>query len=174
MGAAGGEPQGAQARGPAAEAVSPLYLVSVLGFMLVIPLVSVGLARLRAPFPLGGLAATWFIFWGVGARLGTAGLKQILEPAFTARQIFQLAGDEAGVVVRELGFANLCLALPALLQLWIPAWRTPTALAGGLYFALAGLMHVAKRPASANEWLALLSDLWMGAIAAWAVLANPP
>lgn len=40
------------------------------------------------------------------------------------------------------------------------------AFAGRLYFGIAGAMHVTKRPATPNEWVALVSDLFIFAIVA--------
>jgi hypothetical protein len=35
---------------------------------------------------------------------------------------------------------------------------------GGLYFGIAGAMHVVKRRATPNEWVALVSDLSIFAV----------
>lgn len=43
---------------------------------------------------------------------------------------------------------------------FVPSWRTCAAFTGGLYFGIAGLMHLIKRPATPNEWIALVSD-WL-------------
>jgi hypothetical protein len=139
-----------------------LYLISVCLFMLLLPAgcIFFEAATHRAVFgwPLTG---KWFLFWAVGARLFIAGLRQVTKPAFTAKEIFHITGDESFPVIRELGFANCCIGLINLLSLFYPDWRVPAAIAGGLYFGLAGLMHVFKRPASRNELIALVSDLFI-------------
>ena len=35
------------------------------------------------------------------------------------------------------------------------------AIVGGLYFGMAGIQHIYKKPASANETIALFSDLFI-------------
>jgi hypothetical protein len=139
------------------------YLATVVGLMLFLPSVSILLARVAfasqaATFDLVG---EWFLFWGVGVRLATAGLRQSLNPEFTAREIFHLSHSDSHVVVRELGFANICMGLAAAASLFLPSWRMCAAFVGGLYFGIAGLMHVTKKPATPNEWLALASDLFI-------------
>ena len=47
------------------------------------------------------LVGRWFVFWAVGVRLSLAGLRQFLQPAFTARQIiFHTLGNAFSVVTR--------------------------------------------------------------------------
>jgi len=138
-----------------------LYLISVLLFMLVLPVVSttidLEIHGLLLNWPLAG---KWLIFWAIGVRLFIAGIRQATKPAFTAQQIFRISGSESFPVIRELGFANICMGLIAMLSLFQPAWRMPAAASGGLYFGLAGLLHVFKKPESRNEFIALISDLY--------------
>ena len=68
------------------------------------------------------LTGRWFAVWGVGVRLGPAGLRQIVQPRFTARNIFQMTNDEALPLVRELGVANVGTALVALLSIVAPSF----------------------------------------------------
>ena len=95
--------------------MSPGYLVTVVASIVVLPLVSIAISR----FGLGSredgwdLVFRWFVFWGVGVRLFVAGVRQVAQPSFTAREIFHLASPDAEVIVRELGFANLCFGLAA-------------------------------------------------------------
>ena len=153
------------------EPVSAGYLATVLALMLILPLVSIALARAAQAPPDGWtLVGSWFLFLAVGVRLLTAGARQVIQPSFTAREIFHLESRDAQVIVRELGFANLCMGLAGIVSLFVPAWRPCAACTGGLYFAIAGLMHVFKRPATPNEWIALLSDLWISAVLlAWSL-----
>jgi hypothetical protein len=142
--------------------VSPGYLATVLVLMGVLPLVSTAVEWASAASGARwDVAFRWFVFWGVGIRLLLAGARQALQPSFTAREIFHLASADAEVVVRELGFANLCLGLAAAISGFVPGWRMGAAFAGGLYFGIAGVMHVTKRPATPNEWVALVSDLFI-------------
>lgn len=49
----------------------------------------------------------WFVFWGVGARLFLAGLRQMIQPEYTAKTLLGIHDPESLIVVRELGFATL-------------------------------------------------------------------
>ncbi len=60
----------------------------------------------------------------------------------------------------------ICLGLAAAISGFAPSWRVGAAFAGGLYFGIAGAMHVVKRPATPNEWIALVSDLFIFAVVA--------
>jgi hypothetical protein len=139
------------------------YLATVVGLMLILPSASIAAARFvfASQATLWDLIGEWFLFWGVGVRLATAGLRQSLNPEFTAREIFHLSHPDSHVVVRELGFANVCMGLGAAVSLFVPSWRMCAAFVGGLYFGIAGLMHVIKKPATPNERLALASDLFI-------------
>lgn len=99
-------------------------------------------------------------------RLFTAGLRQVAKPAFTAEVIFHATSADSHVVVRELGIANLCIGALGIASLWLPGWRPEAAFVGLLFFGAAGVLHAIKRPAGGNEWVAMLSDLWVAAIAA--------
>ena len=103
--------------------------------------------------------ARWFIFSAVGLRLFLAGIKQTTDPAFTAKEIFHISGTESHPVVRELGFANLCFGLLGIASLFKPEWRTASAFASGLYYGMAGLLHLIKKPAGTNEKFALVTDV---------------
>jgi hypothetical protein len=152
--------------------INKTYLATVLALTLVLPAASVALARLAFASPLGlwDLVGEWFLFWALGVRQLLAGLRQASKPEFTAREIFRLASRDGDPIVRELGFANLCMGLAAVVSLWMPAWRMCAAFASGSYFGLAGVMHAIKGSASVNERLALVSDLFIfGVMAAWFV-----
>ncbi|RKR80717.1 hypothetical protein BDD43_0849 [Mucilaginibacter gracilis] len=139
-----------------------LYLISVSLFMLVLPVSCITYQCHNGALSLSwGLIGKWFLFWSVGVRLFTAGLKQTIQPEFTAREIFHFRSSESFVVIRELGFANISIGLIGILSLFNAQWATPAAIAGGLYFGLAGIMHIFKRPDSRNEILAMISDLFI-------------
>lgn len=149
-----------------------LYLTVVLLTMLVLPILSAGIAyyhdktfsNVDLPQALRWLAVTWLVFWGIGIRLVAAGLRQILKPAFTAQTIFKLGTTESHVVIRELGFANLTLGLMASASLFFDTWRLPAACMGIFFYGAAGIQHVFKRPAGPNEWIALVSDLYISIV----------
>lgn len=136
-------------------------------YVIVVSLLTVGLPfagfaveHLITQAPLNfPLFAKWFIFSAVGIRLVLAGLRQVLLPGFTAKEIFGMQTEEAFPIVRELGFANLCFGLVGILSCWKPEWRMVSAFASGIYFGLAGLLHLVRKPANGNEQFALWTDL---------------
>lgn len=145
------------------------YLISLLLTTVVIPTAGPLAEHIAGGAVLSlALFSKWFIFSAGGLRLLIAGLKQAIDPAFTASGIFHLTGKETLPIVRELGFANICLGLLGACSLFVAPWRTGSALASGLYFSLAAALHVIRKPDHANERLALWSDilitigLWTG------------
>jgi hypothetical protein len=143
------------------ESMSIGYTGTVFALMFALPVASILVecgGRWESTAVWGAMLR-WFVFWAIGLRLFSAGVRQVLQPSFTAREIFRLESADANVIVRELGFANVCLGLTGLVAGFCPSWRFPAAFVGGLYFGLAGVMHAWKRPSSPNEWIALVSDL---------------
>ncbi len=142
------------------------YLIIILTLMLILPLISIGIdaAFFAETDGLLALMGKWFVFWGLGIRLALAGVMQIRNPGYTVQKIFGIDSPESHHFVRELGFATLSMGLLAILSLLIPELRLGGAIAGGLYMALAGIYHAIKRPATSNEWVAMLTDLMIAAI----------
>jgi hypothetical protein len=138
-----------------------MYLAAVILLMLVLPAVSVALEALRTPggADLMALIGKWFTFWAVGARLFLAGVTQSLRPKFTAQSIFDIKDQGALAIVREVGFGNLAIGALGLASLIKPHWVAPAAIAGGLYYGLAGLGHLFRPNRSFKEQTALVSDL---------------
>lgn len=97
-----------------------LYLINVVATMLILPLACIiaeaAVKTTQVSWPLIG---KYFIFWAIGVRLLIAGFKQSLQPGFTSAQIFNIRNSEESLsVVRELGFANICLGLAGILSLF--------------------------------------------------------
>ncbi|UDQ87423.1 hypothetical protein LJE71_14010 [Xanthobacter autotrophicus] len=147
-----------------------MYLAAILVLMLIAPLASILVEALVAGGPLAGLVLKWFVFWGIGARLGLAGLKQVTQPAFTAETIFEIADPKAQVIVQELGFANLAFGLMGLLSLAFPAFLVPAAVGGGLFYLLAGVKHALREGKTRTETIAMVSDLGIVAVLAGAAV----
>jgi hypothetical protein len=143
-----------------------MYYAVVLLLMLIFPLASIGLETLvfHGPLVLPLVVAKWFVFWAVGVRLFTAGLRQAIDPDFTATQIFAFKTSEPVMIIRELGFANIALGTAALLSMLNPAWLIPAAIAGCLFYGLAGFNHLVKSHRNPTENLALFSDLFVFSI----------
>lgn len=138
-----------------------LYEWSIILFFIVVPLGAIGAEILLFgfSFSLSELALKWFVFSGIGLRLGGAGIKQVFQPQFTAKEIFKVEDRGALPLVRELGLANICFSVIAITSLFVPSFRIPASVAGGLYFGFAGLLHVTKPKESSEEVFAMVSDL---------------
>jgi len=142
--------------------ISRGYLGSLLLLMLILPAVSVWVDYVPYPgTPFMMLIGKWFVFWAVGVRLFAAGLRQAAKPLFTLRDIFHVQDPSGQVVVRELGFANICFGLLGILSLFIPGWRPAAAFTGGLYMGIAGVYHIIKKPETPNEVVAMVSDIYI-------------
>lgn len=144
-----------------------MYFLVIALFMLILPLASIAaeFAWLHSSSDLVALTGKWFAFWGVGMRLGIAGVRQAFNPAFTAQDIFEIDDARVYPIVRELGFANLALGLLGLFAL-LPNWTPPAALAGGVFFALAGWKHVAAKDRNMTRTVAMVSDLFIALVLA--------
>jgi hypothetical protein len=137
-----------------------MYLAAIILLMLALPLASAAIeATIFVVADPMLLIGKWFTFWAVGARLFLAGMSQVIRPQFTSEGILGIKDQAAHVIVREVGFGNLAIGTLGLLSLYLPAFVIPAAVAGGVFYGLAGLGHAARPDKSAKEWAALVSDL---------------
>jgi hypothetical protein len=137
-----------------------MYYAIVIALMFVLPLCSIAFGVWHTGASVSAaLMAKWFVFWSVGWRLFLAGARQILQPAYTAKVILGLKGDDSLLLVRELGFANLALGITGIASLFVPSWQLAVALAGGVFYGLAGVNHVLQQHRGRLENVAMLSDL---------------
>ncbi|WP_262028938.1 DUF6790 family protein [Microvirga sp. Mcv34] len=149
-----------------------MYLGMITLTMLLLPLLSIGGEYALAPdADLAFLIGKWFVFWAMGVRLMLAGLRQILDPAFTAETIFKIKDPDARKVVVELGFGNVAIALLGLLSVYRTDWVTPAAIVGAVFYGLAGLQHVRNRARTGLENIAMASDLFIAAVAIFYLIA---
>ena len=147
-----------------------MYLAMVLLLMIVLPVGSIAVDWLAGPAHLVPLIGKWFVFWAVGMRLAAAGIKQVADPAFTASRIFGIADPASHVIVRELGFGNLSIGLLGLLTLLLPTWIEPAALAGGVFYGLAGAQHLVQGRRNTKEMsrcLPTFSLSWCWPVTSW-------
>jgi hypothetical protein len=150
-----------------------VYIAVVAFTMLLAPVASIIVEHVWNPAePIVFLVGRWFVFWGVGVRLGLAGLRQTFQPAFTAREIFHMQGDEALPLVRELGVANIATGIVGLLSLALPSFILPVAISAGVFYGVAGARHVVEKGRSLNETIAMASDLFLFAVLAVFVAAS--
>ena len=142
------------------------YFIIVTALTFIIPAIGFIIEHFASDIALTfELFCKWFIFSAVGLRLFLAGIRQVTKPEFTAKQIFHIDNPDSLPIVRELGFANLCFGLVGLISFFKADWRVVSAFASGLYYGLAGLLHLIKKPAGANEKFALWTDLIIFCIA---------
>ena len=145
-----------------------MYYAVVLLLMLIFPLGSIfaELHIFQSQTDILFLVGKWFVFWAVGIRLLTAGLRQILQPEFTAKEIFGLQHAESTQIVQELGFSNLCVGVLGAITIFNPAWIMPAVITGGLFFGMAGIRHVMSKERGGHEIVAMVSDLGIALIMA--------
>jgi len=131
--------------------------------MLVLPVISIIIDNraFNQDSTLLFLIGKWFVFWAIGLRLLIAGFKQVFNPSFTLEKIFHIESKESQVIVRELGFANICTGLLATTSLLFEQFRLSAAIVVGLYLGLAGIYHIIKKPVSTNEVIAMVSDIFI-------------
>ena len=144
-----------------------MYRLVTLVLMFVAPLASTALELMWWPSTGSGAAAVvgrWFVFWAVGWRLLLAGVRQIVQPRFTAREIFSIESDDVLPLVTELGVANLAAGVVGILAFWRPDFVMPVALYGAIFYAVAGLRHMREHDRSINETWAMVSDLFVAAV----------
>jgi hypothetical protein len=141
-----------------------MYFLLVTLVVLVFPLLSIALEWTASgnSQPLVDLVARWFVFWGVGIRLFLAGMIQITKPTFTAQKILNVNSEEALILVKELGIGNLAIASVGLASIFVNAWVLGAALAGGIFYLLAGINHVLQAERNAKENYAMATDLFLG------------
>jgi len=150
-----------------------MQLAFVVLLMGVLPIGSILIEWLFVPNhpDLWVLIGKWFVFWAVGCRLLTAGLKQMTDPSYTAETIFRIADKSAQKIVTELGFANVSMGTLAVLSIANSAWVTPAAIVGFLFYALAGGKHVLNSERTQPENVALWSDLFIAVVLAGYLVA---
>jgi hypothetical protein len=141
-----------------------MYLAIVVLTMLVLPVGDVVWEHAHGVAGWLALAGKWFVFWGAGIRLAAAGVRQWLQPGFTAKEIFGLKTDEALPLVRELGIGNVAIGAVGCASLWVPSLTPAVALVAAIAFGGWGLGHLRSEAQSRNELVAMVSDLWLAGV----------
>jgi len=151
-----------------------MYFASVVLFLLVCPVASVAIeaGRLHESFASVALIGRWWTFWAVGVRLFVAGIRQVVQPRFTAEEIFGIRDANALPIVREIGFGNLAVGTLGIFSVVRPGWVVPAAMVGGLYYGLAGFVHLPGKNRNAKEYTALVSDWFVAGVLGWFVLRS--
>jgi hypothetical protein len=141
-----------------------MYLLVVGLTMLVLPLGSIAVEAGLGQTDWLWLIGKWFVFWGVGVRLLLAGLRQYFQPAFTSRDIMRIETPDAFVLVRELGGANVASGIVGIASLALPTFVLPSAVAAGLFYAVAAVEHAKSRHRESNENIAMISDTFIAVV----------
>jgi hypothetical protein len=151
-----------------------MYFIIVILFLFVFPLVSVAIETFRFNETLTNLVliGRWWTFWAVGVRLFLAGIRQVVQPRFTAEEIFAIPDPSALPIIREIGFANLSMGTLGICSIFRSEWVIPAAIVGSLYYGFAGLGHLPQKNKNAKEYTAMVSDWFAAGILAWFVLRN--
>ena len=138
-----------------------MYRSAIIVLMGVLPVASIAidfLAR-HGDADLRLLIGKWFVFWAVGVRLILAGARQLTGPSFAAETIFGVRDKAALPIVQELGMGNLSIGLLGALALVHAGWIVPAAIAGTLFYGLAGINHLLRSGRNAHQNMAMVSDL---------------
>jgi hypothetical protein len=143
-----------------------MYFVVVVLFLLVCPAASVAIDAMRSHEALVNavLIGRWWVFWAVGIRLFVAGVRQTIQPRFTAEEIFNVRDTSVLPLVREIGFGNLSMGVLGIWSLFHAGWVVPAAIVGGLYYGFAAVGHTGKRSRNAKEQMAMVSDVFATAV----------
>jgi len=140
-----------------------MQLAAIVLFMVVLPILSIAVDVAYGTALVVALGK-WFVFWGVGWRLATAAARQLMQPDFTAQRIFGIKDPAAAALVLEIAFGNLALGIPSIASLGFPAWVPALALAGAIFYGLAGVQHVRNKATTRAEIAAMVSDLGIAAV----------
>jgi hypothetical protein len=143
-----------------------VYFVFVIATTIVFPIISAVIHGTATDWEAGPLYlfGLWWVFWGVGIRLLSAGISQIFRPRFTSKNILGIDAPEADQLVQELGFANTAMGLAAVFSSFWTGWAPAAGFVGGAFLLLAGIRHISKPHKNSREILALVTDLLVGVI----------
>lgn len=143
-----------------------MYILSVFLLMALLPIIWIGAEHFyfHSALPLMLLVGKWFVFWAVGIRFFFAGLRQFLQPQFTAEQIFGIKSHDALPFVRELGAANFATGVVGMASLARPSFVLPAAIAGALFYGIAGIRHATDNGRTRNQNVAMISDLFVSVV----------
>jgi hypothetical protein len=150
-----------------------MYYFLVASLMCVLPALSIAIEAAHSGAALGvSLIIKWYVFWAIGLRLLLAGIRQVVQPAYTARQILGLKSDDALFLVRELGFANVAIGAVATASVVMPTLRFAGAVTGTIFYGLAGCSHAFQGHRNRLENVAMVSDLFAAALLLGLLLAS--
>jgi hypothetical protein len=143
-----------------------MYIPTLIGLLLILPVASIALEVVMHHHGVLDVAIVgkWFVFWAVGVRLLIAGLRQIVQPRYTAETILGVRDAGAMFIVRELGFANTAIGSAGTASLFSAGWSLPLAVIGAIFYGLAGANHVTHRRRNRLQNAAMISDFFAAAM----------
>jgi hypothetical protein len=153
-----------------------MYIAMLMGLMLIFPITSIALESFMHGHGVldVAIAGKWFVFWGVGVRLLIAGLRQIVQPRYTAETILGVKNSDALLIVRELGFANTAIGTAGLGGVLLADWTLPLAAIGAIFYSLAGINHMMHKQRNKLQDAAMISDLFAAAVLLTICFATKP
>jgi hypothetical protein len=143
-----------------------MYIATVIGLMLVCPVVSIVLevvVRNHDVFETA-IAEKWFVFWAMGVRLLLAGLRQIVQPRYTAQVILGIKNSDAMLIVRELGIANTAIGSAGVASIMLSGWIMPIAVIGVIFYGLAAVNHMMHAGRNTLQNVAMISDIFAATV----------
>ena len=151
-----------------------MYIVMIILLLFVLPVGSIlaDVADAHNALALPFLIGKWFVFWAVGVRLFLAGLRQIIQPQFTAQTIFGIKDDASLPIVRELGFANVASGFLGIVTIFYPGFLFASAIVGAIFYGLAGVQHMTVKGRNTHETVAMVSDVFIFIVLVFVVFAN--
>jgi hypothetical protein len=155
-----------------------MYIIVVILLMFIFPLASLLIEEFlfHSSSTTLFLIGKWFVFWAVGIRLFTAGLRQVIRPQFTAEEILGIKDSRQFIIVQELGFANIAMGTLGICSILNGRWVFPGAIVGCLFLGLDGIRHIFSKKRNFQENTALVSDLFIAILLlfyiSWAVVAQ--
>lgn len=93
-----------------------------------------------------------------------AGIRQIVQPRYTAENILGVTDPDATIIVRELGFANTAIGSAGLGSILLAGWVLPVAVIGAIFYGLAGMNHVTHRSRNTLQNVAMTSDFFASTV----------
>jgi hypothetical protein len=143
-----------------------MYASMVVALMLVVPIGCTIFEVFRSNHGVFAFSILleWFVFWAVGVRLLVAGLRQIFQPRYTAEVVLGIKGEDCKRVIRELGFGNTAIGCIGAGSLLYPGWVLPAAIAGSVFYGLAGVNHFMQKARGMNENVAMVSDVLVAVV----------
>jgi hypothetical protein len=110
-----------------------MYFIPVLLLVLIFQVASVTAEATlsRHTVSMIFLIGRWFVFWAVAIRRLITRARQVVQPQFTAEEIFGIHDRGSFAIVREAGFANSSIGILGICSIFRIGWIVPAAASFG-------------------------------------------